>query len=277
MLEWQSLEVGKKVFGFLMDLWFSERDGDWRRLIGSRTMEVDRRPSGDTKSRHVGFNDRLSEAQHRIANNLALIAGYTRLQATSVDRAGGGLDARDVAILLEEVAARIETVGSLHRTLSDAPAAEAVDLGQHLAAICASLSQTLSFAGEVTFSHRYQAGCLVRPDQATPLALIVSELVTNALKYAHPTGVAGRITVGCRMEGPGRLVVEVADDGVGLSEGFDPATGGGLGFRVIRGLARQLRARLSFESEGVGLIVRVSLPTDADDGEPRVVPLRPER
>ncbi|MDB5454928.1 MAG: signal transduction histidine kinase, partial [Caulobacter sp.] len=86
-------------------------------------MDVERRIFGDVEPRHVGFNDRLSEAQHRIANNLALIAGYTRLQATSVDRAGGGLDARDVAILLEEVAARIETVGSLHRTLSDAPAA----------------------------------------------------------------------------------------------------------------------------------------------------------
>ena len=239
-------------------------------------MDVERRSFGDAEVRHVGFDDRLSEAQHRIANNLALIAGYTRLQAARVDKASAPLRPREVAILLEEVAARIETVGRLHRTLSNDPGAGVVDLGRHLAAVCVSLSETLSFAGDVTFSHRHEAGCLVRADQATPLALLVSELVTNALKYAHPTGVAGRIIVGCRLEGPGRLVVEVSDDGVGLSEGFDPAVDGGLGFRVIRGLARQLRGQLAFSSEGVGLTVRLGLPVD-DDGEHQVIPLRPER
>ena len=242
-------------------------------------MDVERREVGGAAVRHVGSDDRLSEAQHRIANNLALIAGYTRLQASRLDKAGAPLSAREACIALEEVANRIETVGELHRLLSDSPGREGggevgIDLGQFLAKLCGSLMRTVSFAGDTTISHRDGGGCMVRPDQATPVALIVSELVTNALKYAHPAGVAGRILVSCR-QGARGLVVEVADDGVGLSEGFDPQTDGGLGFRVVRGLARQLGATLAYEATGVGLTVRLSLGLDEDQHQ--VIPLWPDR
>jgi two-component sensor histidine kinase len=238
-------------------------------------MDVERRNFGDAAVRHVGSDDRLSEAQHRIANNLALIAGYTRLQATRVNKAGQALSAREACIVLEEVAARIETVGELHRLLSGAPddVEGGIDLGRFLAKLCNSLMETVSFAGDTTITHRDAGGCMVRPDQATPVALIVSELVTNALKYAHPSGVAGRILVSCRSTGRG-LVVEVTDDGVGLSEDFDPLSDGGLGFRVVRGLARQLGADLVYESRGIGLTVRLTL--GAED-EHRVIPLWPNR
>lgn len=239
-------------------------------------MDVEHREFGDAAVRHVGSDDRLSEAQHRIANNLALIAGYTRLQATRLQKAGQPLSAREACIVLEEVATRIETVGELHRLLSDAPGrgeGGGIDLGRFLAKLCASLMETVSFAGDTTITHRDSGGCLVRPDQATPVALVVSELVTNALKYAHPTGVAGRILVSCRSLG-GALVVEVIDDGVGLSEAFDPLTDGGLGFRVVRGLARQLGADLVYQSSDIGLTVRLTL--GAED-EHRVIPLWPNR
>lgn len=239
-------------------------------------MEVERREFGDAAIRHVGSDDRLSEAQHRIANNLALIAGYARLQAIRVQKAGEPLSAREACIALEEVAARIETVGELHRLLSDMPrGAEAgVDLGRYLSKLCESLKTTLSFAGDTTIVYDDAGDCRVRPDQATPVALIVSELVTNALKYAHPAGVAGRILVSCRTT-PEGLVVEVSDDGVGLSDDFDPQNDGGLGFRVVRGLARQLGASLAYESDGLGLTVRLIL--HARSGDHTVVPLHPER
>jgi two-component sensor histidine kinase len=239
-------------------------------------MDVERRDFGDAVVRHVGSDDRLSEAQHRIANNLALIAGYTRLQATRLQKDGKPLSAREACIVLEEIAARIETVGELHRLLSDAPgeAEASIDLGLYLAKLCQGLMDTLSFAGDTTITYDDTGGCRVRPDQATPVALIVSELVTNALKYAHPAGVAGRILVSCR-PGVEGLVVKVSDDGVGLSDGFDPQSDGGLGFRVVRGLARQLGATLAYESDGLGLTVRLTLR--ARSGERTVVPFHPER
>jgi two-component sensor histidine kinase len=252
-------------------------------------MDIERRNFGDAVVRHFGSDDRLSEAQHRIANNLALIAGYTRLQAGRLGKAGQPLSAREACIVLEEVAARIETVGELHRLLSAAPGQVArkegrresqgegrdeVDLGGFLAKLCGGLMETLSFAGDTVITHKDAGGCVVRTDQATPVALIVAELVTNALKYAHPTGVAGRILVSCQTTDEG-LVVEVADDGVGLGEDFDPMTDGGLGFRVVRGLARQLGGVLAYEGSGIGLTVRLTLASDAR--EHQVIPLWPDR
>ena len=239
-------------------------------------MDVEHRDFGAAAVRHVGSDDRLSEAQHRIANNLALIAGYTRLQATRLYKAGQPLSAREACIALEEVAARIETVGEMHRLLSGAPdhGDGGIDLGLYLAKLCGGLIETVSFVGDTVITHRDGGGCMVRPDQATPVALIVSELVTNALKYAHPTGVAGKILVSCHSTDAG-FVVAVMDDGVGLGEDFDPRTDGGLGFRVVRGLARQLGATLTYESDGVGLTVRLTL--GSDDDTHRVIPLRPSR
>jgi len=238
-------------------------------------MDGERREFGDAAVRHVGSDDRLSEAQHRIANNLALIAGYTRLQATRLQKAGKPLSASEACIALEEIAARIETVGDMHRLLSDAPdsADAGVDLGRYLAKLCQGLMQTLSFVGDTTIAYDDAGDCRVRPDQATPVALIVSELVTNALKYAHPAGVAGRILVSCQTSVDG-LVIKVTDDGVGLSDGFDPLTDGGLGFRVVRGLARQLGATLAYESDGVGLTVRLVLRSR---DETTIVPFQAER
>src|SRR5688572_28845293 len=119
-------------------------------------MDVEHREFGDAAVRRAGSDDRLSEAQHRIANNLALIAGYARLQAARLHKAGKPLSAREACIALEEVAARIETVGELHRLLSDSPGpgegGTGIDLGRFLAKLCASLVQTVSFAGDTTIT-----------------------------------------------------------------------------------------------------------------------------
>ena len=58
----------------------------------------------------------------------------------------------------------------------------------------------------------------------------------------------------------GSVYVEVEDDGVGLPENFDPWRDGGLGFEIIRGLSQQLGAKLLFDSDGIGLRVRLMVP-----------------
>ena len=100
-------------------------------------------------------------------------------------------------------------------------------------------------------------------ENIVPIALIVSEMVTNAVKYAHPAGVAGRIDVGCQRDG-NSIIVEVADDGVGLPENFDVLEGGELGFRIVRALAGQLDARPIFDSDTLGLRFLLLLPAPAD-------------
>jgi two-component sensor histidine kinase len=201
------------------------------------------------------------EANHRIANNLSAIAGLVRLHAANAaSRRIEKFSGTDVRLLLDEIGSRIDTVGRLHRLLSNIPPGTAVELGEYVADTAEALVSSLADADLVSLSCRSAEGCYLDPDQAAPVALIVSELVTNAIKHAHPAGAPGKIIVRCGSGLGGSVFVEVDDDGVGLPENFDPWRNGGLGFEIIRGLAQQLGARLVFDGEGIGLRVRLIVP-----------------
>jgi two-component sensor histidine kinase len=75
-------------------------------------------------------------------------------------------------------------------------------------------------------------------DRAIPCGLLINELLSNSMKHAFPEREHGRVTVSMK-EAADRVVLTVADDGVGLS-GKDPAQGGTLGQPLIRSLVRQL-------------------------------------
>jgi two-component sensor histidine kinase len=202
---------------------------------------------------------RLREAHHRIANNLALIAGFVRLQTSKTAKENRDLSAPEVCLLLDEVGVRIQTVGRLHHLLGANAGAKQVDLGDYLHSVCGILSESVCAHRSVELTCD-AAPCTFPPEGAALLGLIVAELVTNSVKYAHPTGVAGRIEVRCRRAGDDILILTVADDGVGLPDGFDARVSGGLGMRVIRSLAHQLDAVLDFDSSPLGLMVSVSAP-----------------
>ena len=97
------------------------------------------------------------------------------------------------------------------------------------------------------------------------IGLIVGEAVGNAIKYSHPTGVAGKITVQCRHHDKGGIAIDVTDDGVGLPENFDPALNGNVGFRMMRALSERLEAALAFESSSLGLGVCLHMPNKPNE------------
>jgi two-component sensor histidine kinase len=204
--------------------------------------------------------DALREAHHRITNNLSMIAGYVRLQAASLDRDSGPVGSKTAWLILGDIAARIEAVGRLHRLLANSAGDNVIDLGGYLEETCTTLVTTLAPEGSVVLATDFRNGCMLRPDRVLPLALIISEVVTNAIKYAHPSGVVGRIEVSCRPQPAGGAQVQIRDDGVGLPEDFDPKVDGGLGFRIIRALADQLQAQWDYSSDGLGLSFNLSLP-----------------
>jgi two-component sensor histidine kinase len=98
--------------------------------------------------------------------------------------------------------------------------------------------------------------------KAVPCGLIINELVSNALKYAFPHGRGGEISVALRPGPDQRLILSVADDGVGLPA--DPGLGSAetLGLQLIQILTDQIDGTLSFSSsEGTGTEVRIAFLT----------------
>lgn len=203
------------------------------------------------------------EADHRIANNLGLIGSLLRMRARAVGQQDGPLDRGDVLALLDDIAARIDTVGQLHRMLSHSYRGAMLDIGSYLRDLCASLTETLAPQARVHIAHCSPGACVLPADQILSLGLLTSELVTNSVKYAHPTGLPVRIDIHCSENVRGNLVIEYADDGVGLPEDFNPENDGGLGIKVVRSLASQLGGSVMFHSSELGIRVQLEMPLPA--------------
>jgi two-component sensor histidine kinase len=211
--------------------------------------------------------DLVAEANHRIANSLTLLVSMIRLQAAGLKRQGGTLSSADVRLMLEGIAARISTIGQLHRLLSHTAADGVTDLKPHLKDVTDALVAALSSPDQAVRVTHGGTGCLVPVRHVQPIILILCEIFINAMKYAHPTGVPLQMTVECHPS-DGRLLLAISDDGVGLPEGFDP-TQGGLGFRVMRNLAAEIGAAFGIHSTGLGLSFTLSLPLVAQAMEQR--------
>jgi len=207
----------------------------------------------------IGGDDAMAEANHRIANNLAMIAGLVRMNGRRLAAAPRPATSGEVLVMLEEIGTRIDTVARLHGLLARADDSRSIDIGDYLRELSEAVVGSLTVAAKARLSFHATGDCLIASERALPLGFLVVELITNAVKYAHPAGVTGLIDVSCE-GGNGNIVVAIADDGVGLPEGFDPEQSGGLGFRLMRSLAEQVKAKLTFHDTGTGLTARVQLP-----------------
>jgi two-component sensor histidine kinase len=116
---------------------------------------------------------------------------------------------------------------------------------------------TLGPEGRMDLTVDHSCDGYIDPRHALHAGLIAAELLTNAGKYAHPTGLPVKVHIRCETNDDGSFLVEVTDDGVGFPENFDPSTDGGLGFQLMRALANGLGAELRFEHDSLGVCARL--------------------
>lgn len=218
------------------------------------------------ESRTQPTADIVAEANHRIANSLSLVVGTVRMQAASVKKNPVPMTNAEVRLLLDGVAARINTVAQLHRLLSHTAADGVISLRPHLQEITDALVGGLSSPEQMARVVHTGCDCLVQMRQVQPIVLILCEIFINAMKYAHPAGVPLVMMVDCSVGADGTLALTISDDGVGLPEGYDSQAAGGMGFRVMRSLAAEIGADLRVQSTHLGLTTRLLLPACAMSG-----------
>ena len=204
--------------------------------------------------------DPVAEVNHRAANSLTLLGSLIRMQARAAGRADKPLTNPEVRLMLEGIAARVNTLGQLHRALAHLPANGAIAINGHVREIGDNLVSAFSCEQQPVSIHYAGADCLVLARHVQSITLILCEILTNAMKYAHPTGVPVKISLLCETSPKGTLEVTVSDDGIGLPEGFDATKDGGLGFQIIRGLTTELGATLDVFSDNLGSTFRLSVP-----------------
>lgn len=195
----------------------------------------------------------FQETQHRISNNLQVVAALLRLQRNAIQDDG----ARKA---LDEAANRTAVVAKIQRQLLN-------DRGEHasLGELIADVAQdSVGAAGE---SERIRLevetdDVFVAPEKSIPLALVATELIANAVEHAFPGDRRGHIAVRLTRAGRGITLV-VRDDGVGAPADYHEGKGS-LGMRIVRQFVDQLGGRLDLRVDG-GSIWTVEVPSlDAD-------------
>jgi len=210
----------------------------------------------------MGTGEEIAEANHRIANHLAMVVGLIQSQIANVLRGQALLAREEVGSLLREAASKVIAVAQLHRLLSQRGEHGEIDAADFMIEIVREIGNSLSLGNRLCVRQRLSAGVTIGAEQARTVALLVGEIVMNAIKHAHPTGIPTEISIACTKSRDSALELEICDDGVGLPEGFDPATEGGVGFRLIRTFARTLNATLRIESDDLGLCFHLTVPAE---------------
>jgi two-component system, sensor histidine kinase PdtaS len=167
----------------------------------------------------------IREIHHRVKNNLQTVAALLRLQARRV----GVPEAR---VALEESMRRVASIALVHETLS-VSVDEAVDFDQVVDRLLGMLADVMGSRGRIELRRVGTFGELPA-EVATALVLVLTELVQNALEHAFPDGARGEVLVTATRDRAG-LELRVEDDGAGLPDGFDEASGE-LGLQIVRTL-----------------------------------------
>ncbi len=190
----------------------------------------------------------LHEVSHRVKNSLQLVTSLLSLQAAqTADPAG-----RRAVI---EARNRIAVVAGVHQRLYWSDDDDCIDLADYIRVLVEEMRASPECPPGLAVAIDAPEPVRVRVGSAVPLALIVSELVTNACKYAFEGRETGCLRVGVHTNGS--LVITVSDDGVGLPDGFDPRASKGLGMRIVTALSRQAKAVLTLVPQEHGAGFRI--------------------
>jgi two-component sensor histidine kinase len=228
-------EMGTRLFEELESL----RDLNERQELenAKRTLEQ--------KDRQKGLM--LKEVDHRIKNSLQIVSSLLHLQAKTAGAA---------ASQFHNAASRVAAIAAVHRQLHKSDYVGTVPLDQYLTDLCQEIATASGSPGRAWSLIVDAVPLTIANDIAVPLALIVNELLTNAIQHSRPDGEGGAVHILVSSH-PDDFSISVSDPGGGP----DPAQSiAGLGTRLVDALVHQIDATISKQSYAARYTVTVTVP-----------------
>jgi len=265
---------GEVDFGGLraiLDVCRLDLDGLTKDMTGNGPVDhVARTGQGELEARLCRMIERLQhvagtldevlarEADHRIKNRLQTVVALLEQQAKRAE-------ADTVREALCLAGARMEAVAQVRATPGSNGTISKLDLGSYLRGLCIALGQAMDVEGKRRSLYVEVEPLEVSLTTAQQFGLIVTELVTNALRHAFLPNQPGIVQVTGMRQRDGSYKPCVADDGKGLPRGFDSRLRlSGLGLRLVNVVADQLRARLTMDKHaGARFTLTFSVPADS--------------
>ena len=194
----------------------------------------------------------LHEVDHRVKNNLQMVAAMIRSQSRFSE-------SPEVKEALKATMTRVETLGTVHRKIYQSSDVRVFDVAGFAGEVAQDIVEAV---GRTEIEVVLDLSPLMVPSVlASPLSLLLNELITNALKHAFPVdGHPGKIKIATSgTEGVGTLIVE--DDGIGVSEDGAQSTKT-FGHRLVDSLVRQIHGTIDFAQSQPGTRVTVTFQNE---------------
>ncbi len=219
-----------------------DEQGKALRLVGTHVDITERREAQERLRSNLEEKEvLLREVHHRVKNNLNVISSLLNLQASVIQTPGQAIDA------FRNSSDRVMAMSLVHEELYKTRDYARVDMSDYVARLIDQLSIVHGSSGFVKLIDESE-DVILDVSTSIPCGLILNELITNAYKYAFPDEKKGEIRVIIRPVGDGNVEIVVADDGVGLPDGYDFERQDTLGITLVRLLVKQLSGTLEVRS-----------------------------
>ncbi len=184
----------------------------------------------------------LKEIYHRVKNNMAVVTSLLGLQS-------GKVKDEHFREILNECIARVHTMGAIHERLYRSDDQSHIVFSDYMNDIVDSMYSSYGLNPQLVVLKKEIGEITLGIDAAIPCALIVNEMLTNAMKYAFPGGMEGEIKVSLTISDKDEIELIVSDNGVGMPDGLDYRSTETLGLSLINGLVMQLQGELELNTD----------------------------
>lgn len=193
----------------------------------------------------------LNEIHQRIRNNLQVISSLINLQTSEVKDP-------DAQRIVQQTQSRIEALALVHDNLHNYPDHMHIAVEDYVNELVGSLFDTYRVPTDRIRYSVNAPGVLIGLDTAVSFGLIVSELVTNAIKHAFPDGREGQIVVTIVKDDGNRVVVSVKDNGIGMGDQYRSGDERSIGLTLVSTLVeRQLNGTMEISNKnGTGYMIQ---------------------
>ena len=196
----------------------------------------------------------LAELHHRVKNNLQVISSLIDMQARRLER-GASREA------LDKCHSRIETIALIHEQLYQTGDYSRVPFSEYARRLATNVFEAARVTGANVSLVMNIDDLSLAVDKAIPCGLILNELITNALKHAFPADRNGTVRIELRQVRT-RVLLAVADDGVGIPDGADAGKVDSLGTQLVATLVEQLNGQIEIVRDA-GTNCRITFPVES--------------
>lgn len=198
--------------------------------------------------RNQAINDNLTqketmigEIHHRVKNNLQLITSILDLQARSLEN-------EEAIKAINDSQNRVQTMAIIHQKLYQQDSIYGISMNEYISSISEAIVQSsLDKTKNIEFQFEIDE-IYLHIDSTIPIGLILTEIITNSIKYAFPTTQNGIIIISLK-EINHTLKLVISDNGIGMGNAISSTNSTSFGLKMIKSLARQLKAEWSIHSE----------------------------